>query len=86
MLENDSKGDSVHELEDKLVATDVGWKATSDLLLPKNVRRLDTSQSFVGPRAKIKPGRGYVPHATEDDNFVFTVQIGARVGADPGCF
>ena len=45
------------------IATDVGWKATShetrnarpDLLLAKNVRRLDTSQSVVGPRAKIKP-------------------------------
>ena len=42
------------------IATDVGWKATShetynarpDLLLAKHVRRLDTSQSFEGPRAK----------------------------------
>ena len=40
------------------IATDVDWKATShetgnarpDLLLAKNVRRLDTPQSFVGPR------------------------------------
>ena len=39
------------------------WRATShetrnarpDLLLAKNVRRQDTSQSFVGTRAKIKP-------------------------------
>ena len=74
LIENDSKGDSVHALEDKQlitaqgrkeIATDVGWKATShetrnarpDLLLAKNVRILDTSQSFVGPRAKIKPGK-----------------------------
>jgi len=72
LIENDSKGDSVHALEDKQAdygtrkrgnCYRLGWKATShetrnarpDLLLAKNVRGLDTSQTFVGPRAKIKP-------------------------------
>ena len=61
------------------IVTDVGWKGTShetrnarlDLLLAKNVRSLDISQSFVGPRAGIR-------HVTEDDDFAFTVQLGAR--------
>ena len=88
-IENDSKGDSVHALEDK--RADYGTRkrgnccrcgleghfaretrnARPDLLLAKNVRRLDTSQSFVGPKAKIKPRK-------EDDDFAFTVQLSAR--------
>ena len=60
LIENDSKGDSVHALEDKQAEygtrkTHETRNARPDLLLAKNVRRLDTSQSFVGPRAKIKP-------------------------------
>ena len=66
------------------IATVVGWKATShetrnarpDLLLAKNVTSLDLSQSFVRPRAEIKPGKE--TFVTEDDDFAFTVQLGAR--------
>ena len=64
LIENDSKGYSVHAMEDKQADYGTrkrgncyrcGLNARLDLLLAKNARRLDTSQSFVGPMAKIKP-------------------------------
>ena len=66
------------------IATVVGWKATShetrnarpDLLLANNVRRL--YEEFFRTKGEDKTKKGNVRHVTEDDDFAFTVQLGAR--------
>ena len=58
-------------------ARDLECKARS-VTNAKNVRRLDTSQSFVGPRAKITPRKETFVMSPRTMTLHLTVQLGAR--------
>ena len=95
LIENDSKGDSVHALEDKQAdygtrkrgncyrcgleghfARDPECKARS--VTCQKYKKTGHLTKFCRTKGEDKTKKGNVRHVTEDDDFVFTVQLGAR--------